>query len=49
MRRREEEYDAAMKRFLAVAPRKLRWADGHKPTRDELYDRVCLRPRHLAD
>ena len=49
MRRREEEYDAAMKRSLAITPGKLQWADGRKPTRDELYDRPCLRPRHLPD
>ena len=30
--------------FWRSHPRKLRWANGRKPTRDELYDRPCLRP-----
>ena len=43
MRRREDEYETAMKRFLAIEPRKMEWIDGRRPTREELYDRPCLR------
>ena len=39
MRRGEGEYDLAMERYLARKPRRLLWADGCKPTRDELHDR----------
>jgi len=38
MRRREEDYQAAMKSYLAMKPRKIDWPDGRKPTRQELYD-----------
>ncbi len=37
--RREDEYEAAMKRFLARKPRKIEWPGGRRPTREELYDR----------
>ena len=45
MRRREDEYEIAMERFLARArkARKLEWVDGRRPTRDELHDRSGLR------
>ena len=43
MRRGEDEYDIAMKRFLAIKPWKMEWVDGRRPTREELYDRPCLR------
>ena len=43
MRRGEDAYDLAMERYLARKPRKLDWADGRKPTRDELHDRTGLR------
>ena len=43
MRRQEDEYDAAMKRYLAIKPRKLDWPEGRRPTREELYDRPGLR------
>ena len=43
MRRREDEYDIAMKRFLAIKPRRMEWIDDRRPTREELYDRPCLR------
>ena len=39
MRRGDDGYDLAMERYLARKPRKLLWADGSKPTRDELHDR----------
>ena len=42
-RLQEDEYDVAMKRFLAVEPRKMDWIDGRKPTREELHDRAALR------
>lgn len=43
MRRREDQYDAAMKRYLAMKPRKIDWPDDRRPTRDELYHRPGLR------
>ena len=43
MRRAEDEYDIAMKRFLAIKPWKMEWVDGRRPTREELYDRPCPR------
>lgn len=43
MRRAEDEYDLAMERYLARKPRKLDWAEGRKPTRDELHDRSGFR------
>ena len=42
-RRQEDEYDVAMKRFLAVKPRRMEWIDGRKPTREELHDRASFR------
>lgn len=44
-RRREEEYEVAMERFLERArqPRTFDWVDGRKPTREELHDRAGLR------
>ena len=43
MRRREDDYQVAMKRYLAMKPRKIEWPEGRKPTREELYDRRGLR------
>ena len=43
MRRGEDEYDIAMKRFLAIKPRRMEWIGDRRPTREELYDRPCLR------
>ena len=42
-RHREDDYDMAMKQFLAVEPRRMEWVDGRKPTREELHDRAGLR------
>ena len=42
-RRREDEYEVAMKEFLAVKPRRMEWVDGRKPTREELHDRAGFR------
>ena len=42
-RRREGAYEIAMERALARKPRNLEWADGRRPTRDELHDRASLR------
>lgn len=43
MRRRDDEYDVAMKSFLSRRPRKLEWIDDRRPTRDEIHDRPVLR------
>ena len=43
MKRREDEYEVAMERFLARRPWKMEWVDGRKPTRDELHHRAGLR------
>ena len=43
MRRREDEYDVAMRQALAAKPRRIEWPEGRKPTRQELYDRPGLR------
>ena len=42
-RRREDKYEVAMKRYLAMKPVKIDWPDGRRPTREELYDRPSLR------
>ena len=42
MRRREDDYDAAMERLLAIKPQKLNWIAGRRPTREEIYDRPIL-------
>ena len=36
-------YDVAMKRYLAMKPRRIDWPDGRRPTREELYDRPRFR------
>ena len=43
MRRGEDEYEVAMKEFMAVKTRRMEWVDGRKPTREELHDRAGLR------
>ena len=43
MQRQEDEYEAAMKRFQSIKPRKMEWVDGRRPKREELYDRPGLR------
>ena len=35
----EDEYETAMKRFLARKPRKIEWSGGCRPAREEVYDR----------
>ena len=42
-RRRDDGYEVAMKQFLAMKPQRMEWGDGRRPTREELYDRPCLR------
>ena len=42
-RRHDDEYEVAMRSFLARKPRKLHWIDGRRPTRDEIHDRPVLR------
>ena len=41
-RRREDDYELAMKRYLAMKPRKIEWPERRKPAREELYDRSGL-------
>ena len=43
LRRQDDEYEAAMARYLAIKPRKFQWVDGRKPTREELHDRASFR------
>ena len=43
MRRQEDQYQASMKRNLAMKPRKIDWPNDRRPTREELYDRPGLR------
>ena len=43
MQRQEDQYEVAMKRYLAMKPHKIDWPDGRRPTREELYDRPGLR------
>lgn len=43
LQRQEDEYEVAMKRALAIKPRKMEWVDGRKPTREELHDRAAFR------
>ena len=43
MRRREDQYEIAMKRYLAMKPRRIDWPHGRRPTREELYDRPGIR------
>lgn len=42
-RHREDDYEIAMKRYLARKPCKMEWPDGRRPSRDELYVRSRLR------
>lgn len=43
MKNREDEYEAVMERFLSRKPRKLKWVDDRKPSREELHGRHNLR------
>ena len=43
MPRREDEYELAMRRAVSIEPRRIKWPDGRKPTREQLYDRPGLR------
>lgn len=38
-----DEYEEAYRRFTAIKPFAFDWAGGRRPTREELYDRRCLR------
>ena len=42
-RRCEDTYEIAMASALARRPRRMEWADGRRPTREELHDRAALR------
>ena len=39
----EDEYEVAMKAFMAVKPRRMDWVDGRKPIRADLHDRAGFR------
>jgi len=41
--REVRDYDDAMRRYLSKKPFKFQWAEGPRPTRDELHDRANLR------
>jgi hypothetical protein len=41
--RERHEYDEAMRRFLSQKPFHFGWADGRRPTRQELHDRARAR------
>ncbi len=43
MKNREDEYEVAMNRFLSRKPRKLKWVDDRKPSREEFHERRNLR------
>jgi ribonuclease D len=36
-------YDEAMRRFLSDEPLQFEWADGHRPTREEINERTDTR------
>jgi hypothetical protein len=36
-------YDEALRRFLGEESLEFGWADGHRPTREDLHDRNALR------
>ena len=42
MRRREDDYQVAMKRYLAMKPRKIEWPEVRKPTVARLWVRSVL-------
>ena len=42
-RRREDDYEIAMKRYLAREAREIDWFGGCRPSREDLYDRSRLR------
>ena len=42
-RHREDDYEIAMKRYLARKPREIDWHGVCRPSREELYDRSRLR------
>jgi hypothetical protein len=41
--REVRDYNDAMRRYLCKKPFKFQWADGSRPTRDDLHDRANLR------
>ena len=41
--REVRDYNEAMRRYQALKPCDFEWVDGHRPTREELYDRVRIR------
>lgn len=43
------EYNEAMRQFLAEKPFHFGWADGRRPTREEIHDRVKAREELARD
>ena len=43
MRSNEDDYEIAMRRYLAMKPRRLDWSGRSMPTREESHDRSGLR------
>lgn len=41
--REQRDYQKAMRRFLSIKPFRFGWVDGHRPKREELYDRPRVR------
>jgi plasmid stability protein len=41
-RRQDDQYAAAMRRYLSMKPRKIDWPNDRRPTREELYNRPGL-------
>jgi plasmid stability protein len=41
--REGRDYDEAMRHFLTQKPREFEWADGRRPTREEIHDRTGAR------
>lgn len=39
MRRNDDDYEVAMRRYLAMKPCKVSWPGGSRPSREELHDR----------
>ena len=47
--RERREYDEAMRRFLSQKPFHFGWADGRRPTREEVHDRARARVDMVHD
>lgn len=47
--REARDYNEAMRQFLAEKPFHRGWADGHRPTREEIHDRAKAREEIARD